>query len=221
MVTLKFQISGIKCPNSTIRIIRAKISGNTSQYFLPKFCLKLFTIIECSMWYKLKTYIWSHLFAILIYAAVLFMYGTIYAILNKSEKATLQYSIFCDKVLDVKYLLKLNNVFQTSSKRFVETQPICLFWCLSYFIFCVLNYTIAHVQNLSHFCCIKNGENWLITWNKRRNQFWIYQICCFCCFTSQVNSYGHGGTVSSPNHTFSWANLNKQLTSTSCTYFRL
>ena len=27
----------------------------------------------------------------------------------------------------------------------------------------------------------------------------------FCCFTSQVNSYGHCGTVSSPNHTFSWA----------------
>ena len=26
-------------------------------------------------------------------------------------------------------------------------------------------------------------------------------ICLFCCFTSQVNSYGHGGTVSSPNHT--------------------
>ena len=24
----------------------------------------------------------------------------------------------------------------------------------------------------------------------------------FSCFTSQVNSYGHGGTVSSPNHTF-------------------
>ena len=43
----------------------------------------------------------------------------------------------------------------------------------------------------------------------------------FCCFTPQVNSYGHGGTVSSPNHTFSWASLNKQLTSTSCTYFRL
>ena len=43
----------------------------------------------------------------------------------------------------------------------------------------------------------------------------------FCCFTSQVNSYGHGGTVSSPNHTFSWASFNKQLTSTSCTCFRL
>ena len=36
----------------------------------------------------------------------------------------------------------------------------------------------------------------------------------FCCFTSQVNSYGHGGTVSSPYDTFSWASLNKQLTST-------
>ena len=57
----------------------------------------------------------------------MYMYGTIHAILNKSENATLQYSIFCDKVLDEKYLLKLNNVFQTSSKQFVETQPICFF----------------------------------------------------------------------------------------------
>ena len=46
-------------------------------------------------------------------------------------------------------------------------------------------------------------------------------FCLFCCFTSQVNSYGHGGTVSSPSHTFSWASLNKQLTSSSCTYFHL
>ena len=43
----------------------------------------------------------------------------------------------------------------------------------------------------------------------------------FCCFTSQVNSFGHCGTVSSPNHIFSWASLNKRLTSTLCTYFRL
>ena len=49
---------------------------------------------------------------ILIYAAVLYMYETLYAILNKSENATLQYSIICDKVLDEKYLLKLNIVFQ-------------------------------------------------------------------------------------------------------------
>ena len=35
-------------------------------------------------------------------------------------------------VLDKKYLLKLKNVAQTSSKRFVETPPICLAWCMSY-----------------------------------------------------------------------------------------
>ena len=28
-----------------------------------------------------------------------------------------------------------------------------------------------------------------------------YAVCLFCCFTSQVNSYGHGATVSSPNLT--------------------
>ena len=43
----------------------------------------------------------------------------------------------------------------------------------------------------------------------------------FVAFTCQVNSYGHCVTVSSPNHTFSWAGLNKRLTSNSCTYFRL
>ena len=43
-------------------------------------------------------------------------------------------------------------------------------------------------------------------------------VCLFCCFTSQVNIYGHCGTVSSPNHTFSWAGLNKGLTSNLCTY---
>ena len=42
------------------------------------------------------------------------MYDTFYAILTKSENATLQYFIFCEKVLDEKYLLKLNKVFQTN-----------------------------------------------------------------------------------------------------------
>ena len=37
----------------------------------------------------------------------------------------------------------------------------------------------------------------------------------------QANSYGHDGTVSSPNYTFSWASLNKRLISNLCTYFRL
>ena len=32
--------------------------------------------------------------------------------------------------------------------------------------------------------------------------------CLFCCFTCQVNSYGHGGMVSSSNHTFSRTSLN-------------
>ena len=47
-------------------------------------------------------------------------------ILNKSENATLQLSIFYEKVLDKKCLLKLNNIAQTSSKQFVQTPPICL-----------------------------------------------------------------------------------------------
>ena len=51
--------------------------------------------------------------------------------------------------------------------------------------------------------------------------FVCVDFCLFCCLTSQVNSYGHDGTVKSPNHTFSWASLNKQLTSTLCTYFGL
>ena len=41
----------------------------------------------------------SHLFTILIYAAVLYMHDTVYAILNISENATLQYFIFRRKVL--------------------------------------------------------------------------------------------------------------------------
>ena len=52
--------------------------------------------------------------------------------LNKSENATLQLSIFCEEVLDKKYLLKLKNVSQTPSKRLVENQPMCLVCCLSY-----------------------------------------------------------------------------------------
>ena len=39
------------------------------------------------------------------------MYDTLYAILNNSENATLQYFIFCKKALDEKYLLKLNIFF--------------------------------------------------------------------------------------------------------------
>ena len=75
---------------------------------------------------KLKTYIKSHLIAILIYAEVLYMYDTLYAILINSENATLQYFIFFKKALDEKYLQRLNNVFKTSSKLFVKAPPFCL-----------------------------------------------------------------------------------------------
>ena len=54
------------------------------------------------------------------------MYNTLYAILNNSENATLQSFKFCKKALEEMYLLKLNNVFKTSSKRFVEAPPFCL-----------------------------------------------------------------------------------------------
>ena len=59
---------------------------------------------------------------------------------TKVKTLRLQYFIFCEKVLDKKYLLKLNNVSQTSSKQFVETPPICLFWCLSYVLLYVLRF---------------------------------------------------------------------------------
>ena len=74
-------------------------------------------------------------------------------ILNKSENATLQLSLFYEKVFDKKYLLKLKNVTQTSSKRFVETPLICLVRCMSYASSqckCLklysLKFTIAHAQ---------------------------------------------------------------------------
>ena len=49
-------------------------------------------------------------------------------------------------------------------------------------------------------------------------------LCVFvcCCLTSTVNSYGHAGTVSQPNHTVpGQARPPKRLSSTKCQYFRL
>ena len=47
----------------------------------------------------------------------------------------------------------------------------------------------------------------------------FFLICCVCCFVClfglmlnvPVNSYGHIGMFSSPNHIFSWASLTKGL----------
>ena len=50
----------------------------------------------------------------------------------------------------------------------------------------------------------------------------VQQSVFFCLMLYvSVNSYGHAETVSSPNHNFSWASLNKRLTSTLCTYLCL
>ena len=44
------------------------------------------------------------------------MYDTLYAILNNSENATLQYFIFCKKALDEKYLMLSRHQASDSSK---------------------------------------------------------------------------------------------------------
>ena len=51
--------------------------------------------------------------------------------------ATLQYFIFCEKLLDENYLLKINNVFQTSSKRFVKLHQFVSFdvWVMFLIVF--------------------------------------------------------------------------------------
>ena len=46
-------------------------------------------------------------------------------------------------------------------------------------------------------------------------QLWLKSLLLFSLMLYvPVNSYGHVGVVSSPNHTFSWASLTKRLTST-------
>ena len=55
----------------------------------------------------------------------------------------------------------------------------------------------------------------------KKQETFAMLICLFVLLLYvPVNSYGPYGMVSSPNQTFSWASLNKQLTSTLCTYFR-
>ena len=80
------------------------------------------------------------------------MYDTLYAILNNSENATLQYFIFCKKALNEKYLLKLNNVFKTSSKRFVEVNSYFVFKAL-FTEFCNCAFAIViRLIRIRHTC---------------------------------------------------------------------
>ena len=86
---------------------------------------------------------------ILIYAAVLYMYYAPYVILNRSENTTLQNFIFCEKVLDEKHLLKINNAFKQAIRRnspdlSLLTSELCSFLCLKLYS---LNFAIAPAQN--------------------------------------------------------------------------
>ena len=49
--------------------------------------------------------------------------------------------------------------------------------------------------------CIKCEHVFIHIFMQFFMSFYVF-FFCFCCLTSQVNNYGHGRTVSSPNHTF-------------------
>ena len=102
--------------------------------------------------------------------------------------------------------------------------------CFSYF-FCksiIIRYWRYPSQKMTSV--LMTQLHWIMTvliqphfvWSLGELSFWKeYPPPHLTRLPVQVNSYGHCGTVSSPNHTFSLAGLNKRLTSNSCTYFRL
>ena len=53
----------------------------------------------------------------------------------------------------------------------------------------------------NHCCLLNSRSRWIMH----------FFVCLFCCFTSQSTAMVMGGKVSSPNHLFSWASLNKRL----------
>ena len=85
-------------------------------------------------------------------------------------------------------------ISESYQNKCIQKSRINLLDCLSMFYFC-LN------RNSPMFSCVP------LPCLPGRFVFVFY------CFTSQVKSYGHGGTVSSPNHIFSWEGLNKWSTS--------
>ena len=136
------------------------------------------------------------------------------------------------------------NRFKPSSKIFYWLFQGRLFFCGSFMFFPVLCLLCLCAHLFICALCSPAGKgltSWLsfvvsncefvifplVSWV--RCGTWLYQflnpdlctltyfVSLLCCFTSRDYSYGQGRTVSSPNHTFSWATLNKQLTSTSCT----
>ena len=94
---------------------------------------------------------------------------TIHFMLYWTKVKTLHYNIL---YFVRQYWTKLN-VFQTSSKRFVEAAQICLFWCLSYVPFCVKSFIFhgnslceavwsrkIHVQIMRFTCCLNMAFTW-------------------------------------------------------------
>ena len=101
--------------------------------------------------------------------------GPLSIILNKNENVTLQYFIFCEKVLDKKYLLKLNNVSVHPANdslklhQFVSfVSELCSFWC-----FYSLNFASAHAQT-KIVMLIRIRHNW-IAWNTRKLTYHLKQ----------------------------------------------
>ena len=104
----------------------------------------------------------------------------------------------------------------------------CFFWCLILFASIINGFTM--VKPDIHVSRFENGENGV-----RRSGSILFSNSLVYIFVKvnplflvwfdflyvTVNSYGHVEMVSSPNYTFSWASLTRQLTSTLCTYFCL
>ena len=69
---------------------------------------------------------------------------------KRKRNTTIVTCMFCEKVLDKTYLLKLNNVSQTSSKRFVETPSICLFLMSVFCSFLCFKLYLLNLAIISH-----------------------------------------------------------------------
>ena len=66
----------------------------------------------------------------------------------------------------------------------------------------------------NNFCLVTFVGRWTHIAMVLKAEIWRFGYSLFDVLLNvPINSYGHGRTVSSPNHTFSWASLNKQLTS--------
>ena len=78
----------------------------------------------------------------------------------------------------------------------------------------ICDYIVTSFTFTADMCLFPTDFNLsLLVYSFNLNKKIKFVCFCFCCFTSHVNSYGHCGTASSINRTFSWASLNKQLTS--------